>query len=327
MSDDESKELPDLEELPELPDLPDFEEVSAEAVPAEAGEAPKDAPAETASPDAAPPGADGGKPPLRVLDKAPFLLRRAAVVVVAGCALPWMGHQGGWMTSIVAKVLIVAGLWIWYQQVMHNWGPKLNGFFGKLADTGLIPKKKAKKDEKEARPGARKRIADTKGAMTLEHPFPTPLHLFSLILALVSVIAFPLMDGNLIEGTDIGRAIAELGMLAWAAGTFVHIVSYERWGRFSPIFPMMFLGMVFAGLMSFIKGLGAFSESALLGVSMVLGGGAVTFGGGLAAYTIIEALMQAKREGDLKRKAASDARKAMRESRKSAGKDEATPGS
>lgn len=361
MSDDESKKLPELEELPEIPDLPEMEEVpeleelpeappevdaTPEAGPQPVAEAPveasDDAPLE-ALPEAAaasatepttgatsetsapkPAGVDGDQPPLRVLDKAPFLLRRAAIIVLAGCALPWMGHGGGWMASIVAKLLIVGGLYLWYLQVMHNWGPKLTGFLGNMANLSLIPKKKPKEqDEQKARAGQRKRIADNQGLATLEHPFPTPLHLIAGVLVILGVGVLPIFDSGLIDratdqldGMRLARAIAELGMLAWAAGTFVHIASYERWGRFSPIFPMMFLAMVFAGLMSLISGFARFSDSGLIGISMVLGGGAVTAGGGLAAYTIIEALMQAKREGDEKRQAAAEARKAQREARK-----------
>jgi hypothetical protein len=39
-------------------------------------------------------------------------------------------------------------------------------------------------------------------------------------------------------------------------------------------------------------------------------------GGGLAAYTIVEALMQAKKEGDEKKRAALEARRAARQGRK-----------
>jgi hypothetical protein len=44
----------------------------------------------------------------------------------------------------------------------------------------------------------------------------------------------------------------------------------------------------------------------------ILGGGAVAAGGGLAAYTIAEAMMQAKKQGDRKKAEALEARKAAR---------------
>ena len=112
-----------------------------------------------------------------------------------------------------------------------------------------------------------------------------------------------------------GPAMAELGMLAWAAYTFVHIHSYERWGSFNPLFPLMFLGMLIGGISRTIF---AFREgfSEMSGTFGVLGGAVVAVGGGLAAYTIVEAMMAAKKEGDIKKQAQIEARKKAREARK-----------
>ncbi len=318
MSDDKVNDLPDLPEMDEVPEHPETPEEPAPAPEAPLEEiAPPPGEATEAAAGAVP---DGEKPPLRVLDKAPFYLRKAAVIVVAGSILPWMGDGISWMTSVVAKVVILAGLYLWYQQVQHNWGPKLTGILGKLASLNLKPAPKPKKEDKLA---ARRKRPEGKvqAPAALEHPFPTGLHVIALLLAIFGVLVLPTMAG--LEGMAVGKAIAELGMLAWAAGTFVHIHSYERWGRFSPIFPLMFLAMVFAGLMSLIQGFGMFGENGMIALAMILGGGAVTGGGGLAAYTIVEALMAAKKEGDEKKKAASEARKAQRAARKSAAEEEA----
>ena len=100
-------------------------------------------------------------------------------------------------------------------------------------------------------------------------------------------------------------------MLGWAAFTWVHIAGYERWGHFNPLFPLMFLGMLFAGAAAVIGALASEATGAakLMGV---LGGATVACGGGLAAYTIAEAMMQAKRDGDRKKAEALEARKASR---------------
>ncbi|MEW6071318.1 MAG: hypothetical protein AB1726_01815 [Planctomycetota bacterium] len=314
---DELPDLPDLEELPALtdpPSPPPLASLKEVVAPAAAAPAP---PPDEAIP---PAGAGGEKPPLRVLDPALAHLRRAAVIVVGGSLLPWMGwpaQGGGWLTAIVGKLAILAGLWLWYQQVQHNWGPKLPGLLGRLAAIVLKPPAKPKDEEEEKRGRRRSRPATPAAPTALEHPFPTALHVLSLVLILAGAVGIPQIDG--LSGQGKGIAVAELGMLAWAAGTYVHIHAYERWGRFSPIFPLMFLAMVFGGLLSVVKAFGTFGERPLLALAELAGGAAVAGGGGLAAYTIAEALMQAKKEGDLKKRVALEARKCQRQARQGGG--------
>lgn len=209
------------------------------------------------------------------------------------------------MSAIAAKLLVLIGAWLWFVQVMHNWGPPRKDALGKLAELAFTKKKK-EDDEKKKR-----RTRDAT-ATALEHPFPTALHLLSLVVTLAACIGLPLLDKA--PDANAGILIAELGMLAWAAFTRVHIDSYERWGKFNPIFPLMFLGMVFGGAARVIFG---FSGEEL-DLFSVLGGAIVAAGGTLAAYTIVEALMQAKKEGDLKKQEALEARRAARKTRKGA---------
>jgi len=249
--------------------------------------------------------APGEKPPLRELDKAPAHLRKASLFVVVGALVPFMGHGGGWMSFAAGKVVVLLGVWFWLKQVDHNWGPALSGALGKLASMNLAPKKK----EEDPKKKARRAKADTPAG--LKHPFPTMLHVLSLLLVLVGCLLLPQLDPT--EEMRKPIAMAELGMLAWAAFTWVHIHAYERWGNFNPLFPLMFLGIVFAGATRVIFGIGGLDEPA--GILAVLGGGLVAIGGGLAAYTIVEALMEAKKQGDVKRQAAMEARRAARRSR------------
>ena len=71
----------------------------------------------------------------------------------------------------------------------------------------------------------------------------------------------------------------------------------------------MFLGMLFAGISRVAF---AFKLEGSTMLFALLGGAIVAAGGGLAAFTIVEAMMQAKKEGDRKKAEALEARKAAR---------------
>ncbi len=283
------------EELPELPDLAELHELPAAEPRPGSGSAP------------------GTRPPLRVLDRAPRHLQVAALIVLAGSLLPWLpaqldsGEAGPGsapsLLTLCAKALAIAAAWLWYRQVVHDFGPKLGGVLGQLAELRLVQRKKG--DEE----GEKRRARPQGGApATLEHPFPTGLHALSLVLAVVALVVAA-RDPR--PGLLVSNGIAEVAMLGWAAFTWVHIASYERWGGFNPIFPLMFLGMLFAGTASLIRALTG-EAGGTSGLFTLVGGGAVALGGGLAAYTIVEAMVQAKKEGDRKKALALEARKAAR---------------
>lgn len=274
----------------DLPDLPDDVGPLA-ALPDEVE--PLAAPAGAAAP--------GGERALRPLDKAPQHLRLAALVVVAGSLVPWMGHQGGWVTAAAAKLVALVGAWLYWQQLRHDWGPPLGGALGKLASLRLSFGKQAK-----AKPPRRNAPAS---AAAPSRP-PAVLTLVAIAVAFgVGALWMPLADPT--PGVRAMAGAAEVGMLAWAAFTWVHIAAFERWGSFNPLFPLMFLGILFAGLSRVVTAIGR-GLGSLESILTLLGGAAVAAGGGLAAYTIVEALRQAKREGDEKKKAASEARRTAR---------------
>ena len=75
----------------------------------------------------------------------------------------------------------------------------------------------------------------------------------------------------------------------------------------------MFLAMLFSGLAGVAGGIGAEGGQK---IASLLGGVAVAAGGGLAAYTIVESMMHAKKEGDRKKAEALEARKAARKARR-----------
>jgi len=337
-------ELEELEELPELPELTELEPIveAPKPKPAPVVKKPtpvvaKPAPQPESKPEpvvAAPlasispldeepsPAPDpvaaskplkpGEKPPLRVLEKAVVHLRLAAMVVAGGSLLPFMlanpAPEGGYTEgsmwfSFAAKLLGAVGAWLLYQQVLHNWGPPLPGVLGKLASLNLIPKPKA--EDKPKRKAKSKRNPEV---ATLEHPFPTLIHLLCAGVILGACI-LAIKDPRSGKAGPVG--LVEYAMFTWAALTYVHIAGYERWGKFNPLYAMLFLGMLLVGVSSIFAGL---SNEGPLMISGILGGLLVGGGGGMAAFTIVEAMMQAKKEGDLKKAAAIEARKAARKS-------------
>ncbi|MFT5288946.1 MAG: hypothetical protein ACI82F_001005 [Planctomycetota bacterium] len=351
----ELPDLPELEELPELPDLPVVPVASSPApkpvvpikpappkpaaakkpavpkpspVQAKAGMA-KPAPlaelkeepvstmdsstegsADSPKATAAAPLAPGERPPLRSIEGAPQHLKKAAMFVTAGAIVPFMNHGGSWPIWL-GKVCVLLGAFMWFKQVEHNWGPKLTGFFGNLAEM----RKKSKKEEDSDKP-ARRSIMNQDAVASLEHPFPTGLHIVSLVLIICGALVLPFIEPVPVQG---GKAIAELGVLAWAAVTIVHIHAYERWGKFNPIFPLLFAGMAFAGVMSVIGGIGGAADG-IMRIAMTLGGALVAIGGGLAAFTIVEAMMEAKKEGDVKKEAQLEERRKARATRRQSSK-------
>ncbi|MEX1026268.1 MAG: hypothetical protein WD226_14435 [Planctomycetota bacterium] len=261
------------------------------------------------------------KPPLRELEMAPRQLGTAALIAAVGGILPWMGAYPGTWTGpgadsplatwivpfVVTKILAALGAYLWYQQVMHDWGPKLDGILGKLGDLSFT-KRKA---QAEADAPKRKSVRD-QSPTTLKHAFPTALHLLALLLAVGAFVLPFVWLGNY----DAKVASAEVGMFAWALFTWVHIRSYERWGSFNPIFPLMFLGMLVAGfarVAASASGGGLKTGSGLMGV---MGGLTVGVAGAMAAYTMYLSLRQAKAEGDAKKEAALEARRAARASKR-----------
>ncbi|MDF1800359.1 MAG: hypothetical protein P1V81_14370 [Planctomycetota bacterium] len=315
LPDDSLPELPELpdEPLPELPPEPIAEEVKPvpppEPVPAPepAAEEPATEPVAFA-PEQAAASVSMEDAPLRELKgTAPEHLRTAALIVLVGCLLPWLSLEiTGPMTWAGAKLLILAGIWLLWQSVELRAGGKVPGIVTTLGGIVL-----GKKPEEVDPAVAARRAKNRKGPAKLEVPFPTGLHVLGFLLAIVGII-FPMIDPGASKGS--WKAMAELGMLAWAGGTWVHIYAYERWGSFNPLFPLMFIGMLFSGGLNAV---GFFTGAAGTHLVGLIGGLTVAAGGGLAAYTIIEAMMEAKKEGEAKKAIENDRRKAARDARKS----------
>jgi len=136
-----------------------------------------------------------------------------------------------------------------------------------------------------------------------------PLFAVAGLLAIAG-FAMPAMIGG---GDYPISAGGEMVALALACFTFTHIFDYEHGGKFNPLYPMMFLGPAIMGLLGIVK-LGESEGLTMVGAG--LGALCVAIAGFMAVYTMYVAIKQAKVEGDLKKQAATEARKAAREARR-----------
>ncbi|MEO0651048.1 MAG: hypothetical protein AAFZ65_10255 [Planctomycetota bacterium] len=253
-------------------------------------------------------------PKERRLEEAPLMLGKAAWVLVAGSALPWYGHNGSWVTFGLAKAVILLGCFLFYASVVARTEAPVPAGLGGLGKMRWGPefgaKVKSPKDQ----------------ILSL---VPTPLHLLAWVVTIVGFV-MPLYDpaGAPIEiangatepsGFSALKALVEVGSLLLGAGTLVHIFAYKKGGSFNPLFPFLFLGPALAGVLVFIQTIAGVQIFEGLKPVQLLGSLLSAAAGGVAVYTVGVAMAQAKKEGDAKKKAAAEARKAARAARRSQG--------
>jgi len=279
---EELEPLPELETVSELEPLPELEELPATAVAMSAGTAAASAPMAPTAPVTA--GAD----------RAPLLLQKGALLLAVASLLPWLVDQHGWISGLGAKLCAAASAWILLQCVHARSGGKVAG-----ALQGLIKKRFV------AAPVARPKSGAEKVGALIDGNVPTPAHVLGLAL-LVLAFVLPFLDRSIGPNPAPLIALAELCMFALGAMTYVHIQAYRTGGKFNPLYPLMFLAAAIAGALKLVNNL---MIQDWLGVLGALGACAA---GSLAVYTMVVAMKQAKVEGDLKKKAASEARKAAR---------------
>lgn len=254
-------------------------------------------------------------PKERKLEEAPLMLGKAAWVLVVGSALPWYGHNGSWVTFALAKAVILLGCFLFYASVVARTEDPVPAGLGGLGKLRWGPDFGAKV----------KSPKDTALAL-----IPTPLHLLAWIVTIVGFV-MPIYDpagipievaNGVTEPSNFSslKALVEVGSLLLGAGTLVHIFAYKKGGAFNPLFPFLFLGPALAGVLVFVQ--------TLIGGQIVEGNKPIQLlgsllsaaAGGVAVYTVGMAMAQAKREGDAKKKAAAEARKAARAARRTQAK-------
>ncbi|MEM8709391.1 MAG: hypothetical protein AAGG01_00450 [Planctomycetota bacterium] len=248
------------------------------------------------------------RPQRRELEQAPILLRKASLVLILGAILPWM-------TSISTMGNMPWGPWA------IAVGLTLIGGFAML-------------DANKAAAG----IKSTGLGSALAGANPMAGTIVGLVLFVVACgvawsmgnsffvgdefmgfdrAAFELPDDVSPDDNFSVRALLELGTLFLGLATFAHILAYEYYGtKFNPLFPLMFLGPAVAGSLHVFTALtsDATGPSKLIGI---VGSLVVAAGGIMAMYTMYVSMRQAKVEGDLKKAAERERRKAERASRRS----------
>jgi hypothetical protein len=243
-------------------------------------------------------------PKERELEQAPKLLRQAAVVLVVGSLLPWVGHGGGPVTFAGAKVLTILAAVVFYASVFTRLEQPVP--FGLAA----LGKKRWGKPYNHKTKGFKESLAQA---------IPTPLHVFAGVLAIVGLL-MPLGDPVYATSEVVGggaiKGISEVGLLAMGVLTIVHIFAYSKGGSFNPIYPFLFLGALMMG----IGRLATAASTTEQGAPRLLAyGGALltTIAGAWATWTIVVSMIEAKKQGDAKKAAAMEARKAARAARRS----------
>jgi hypothetical protein len=276
---DPHDELPELEELEPLPDdVEALPELPSEAAALE--ELPVEALPVAAQPGASAPAA-GDASQKRELDRAPILLRKAALIVAAGSLLPWAAAEEipitiTWAGSLLAKAVMLLAIWILYQAHVATHGGPVAAPLGGLGKVELKLGKKGK------------------------------LNLLTVVALVVAIAALlPIEGAFAVEGAFSFASLSEKMILLLAGYTFAHIYDYEHGGKFNPLAPLMFIAPAIGGLGALFK---VFPINPLAGVGAL----AVAGGGILACVTLGMAMRQAKIEGDAKRTAALEARKAAR---------------
>ncbi len=235
-------------------------------------------------------------PDRRELEKSPSQLRVAAGVLCVGALLPWTGHGGGLFTLVIAKLVAALSVFLFYAAVLSRTKDGAPMGLGALAKP------------RWGKPFSHK----TTGFVdSITHAVPTPLHVLAL-LALVASIVIAFLDPDLGTEGNGGFAAAEVGLLLVGGLTLVHVYAYQRGGHFSPLYPFMFLAPIMLGA----PRLAAYMGDKPWPVLKVLGAATCTIAGGIALYTIVLAMVDAKKEGDAKKAAALEARRGARRAAK-----------
>jgi hypothetical protein len=254
-------------------------------------------------------------PKERQLEEAPLMLGKAAWVLSASSVLAWYGHNGTWVTWGAAKAVVLLGCFLFYASVVARTDQPVPAGLGALG-----------KMRWGAEPGAKTKSFKDKVLAFV----PTPLHLLAWVVTAVGFL-LPTFDpspltvldeqtGESMRNFDSLRALVEVGSLLLGAGTLVHIFAYKKGGRFNPLFPLLFLGPAMAGALVFFQTLGGGAIFSGPNLPKLLGSALSTGAGAFSVYTVGLAMVQAKKEGDAKKQAALEARKAARAARRSGGK-------
>jgi len=256
MSDARESETGGLEPLPDLPESEPLAELPAGA---------------QAQPAAAPPAGARGPSKPRELERAPIVLRKAALILAIASLFPWL-QPGGWtLDGILAKLIVALGGYVFYTAVLHRHGDAVPGPLAKL--------------------GGLHRLA---------------LDLLAVVIALVGL--FFTMREPLGFAPVVERASLAIGLAAWC-----QVLDYEKGGKFNPVLGLTIPLFGIAALVRLITVFTAFDPSS--DIFTAIGDVGVLAAAGIAGYTMVIAMKEAKAHGEAKKRAAQEARVAARKTR------------
>ena len=217
----------------------------------------------------------------RELEKAPLIQLKAAQFLMIVCFLPWADPSVEWIKFELEKLICALGVFLAVQAHLAHGGEKAMGFMKGLVKGG-----------------------------------PRNGVLMGLVVSLVGLAPLASMLGLTPPDAEFNTSVLlEKLTLIGAGFTYAHIVGYRLGGGFNPLYSFAFTLPVFGGIPALLNGLA--SEAG--GLAKILGlldsAGAFWFGvQGVRALII--AMKEAKAEGEAKKKAAIEARRAARKAGK-----------
>ncbi|MBL4771116.1 MAG: hypothetical protein JKY61_08240 [Planctomycetes bacterium] len=244
-------------------------------------------------------------PAKRELEQAPLMLRKASWILVIGALFPFFSalryasaavnkvgdltNAFDWKTWAIVKVLVVAGGWVAYECSLARSGDKPKSVLMGLAK------------------------AHAKAGIGVAGLFWIGAIVLLFMGAGVYVEVSP---GKTAEVFQLGM-IAEILTLMLGMYAIEHIHGYEHGGKFNPLVPLLMVGPGIAGVLNLLSSIAAFRNPySGLGAVGLIGSVIVAAGGIFAIKIMIDSMKEAKVQGEIKKAAMREARKAEREAKR-----------
>ncbi len=244
----------------------------------------------------------------RELEQAPLMLRKASWILVIGALFPFFSalrysaaainkvgeltNAFDWKTWAIVKVLVVAGGWVAYECSLARSGDKPKSILMGLGKA-------------HAKAGI--------GVASL-------LWIGAIVLLFMgSGVYVEISPSKTAEVFQIGM-VAEIMTLMLGMYAIEHIHGYEHGGKFNPLVPLLMVGPGIAGVLNLlISSKAAFSNPhSGLGAIGLIGSVIVAAGGIFAIKIMIDSMKEAKVQGEIKKAAMREARKAERAAKRTA---------
>jgi hypothetical protein len=246
-------------------------------------------------------------PAKREMEQAPLMLRKASWILVVGALFPFFSalryaaaatnkvgdltHAFDWKSWALIKVLVIAGGWIAYECSMFRSGDKPKSILAGLAGA-------------HAKAGVGVASLFWIGAIVL--------------LFMGSGVYVEVAPGQTKEVFQLGM-VAEILTLMLGMYAIEHIHGYEHGGNFNPLVPLLMLGPGIAGILNLLSSFAAFNNPhSALGALGLIGSVIVAAGGIFAIKIMVDSMKEAKVQGEIKKAAMREARKAEREAKRTA---------